>query len=74
MRRARRLVRTSTTGLRRNGVFVDPRREHARQPPGEPIPAVYLTDFGVARDEMLQQFSTTVAAEPPAAETPKEKQ
>ena len=25
--------------LRKNGVFVDPRREHARQPPGEPIPA-----------------------------------
>ena len=24
--------------LRKNGVFVDPRREHARQPPGEPIP------------------------------------
>ena len=23
--------------LRRNGVFVNPRREHARQPPGEPI-------------------------------------
>ena len=24
--------------LRKNGVFVNPRREHARQPPGEPIP------------------------------------
>ena len=60
--------------LRRNGVFVDPRREHARQPPGEPIPALYLSDFGVARDEMLQQFSATVAAEPPAPEAPKEKQ
>jgi len=61
--------------LRRNGVFVDPRREHARQPPGEPIPAVYLTDFGSARDEMLQQFATTIAAEPPPpSEAPREKQ
>jgi len=51
--------------LRRNGVFVDPRREHARQPPGEPIPAIYLTDFSAARDDILQQFSTTLAAEPP---------
>jgi murein DD-endopeptidase MepM/ murein hydrolase activator NlpD len=60
--------------LRRNGVFVDPRREHARQPPGEPIPALYLGDFGVARDEMLQQFSTASAAEQPAPEELKEKQ
>ena len=60
--------------LRRNGVFVDPRREHARQPPGEPIPAVYLTDFGAARDEMLQQFATTIAAEPPPPDAPREKQ
>lgn len=61
--------------LRKNGVFVDPRREHARQPPGEPIPAIYLTDFSVARDGMLQQFTTTLAAEaPPAADGLKEKQ
>ena len=48
--------------LRKNGVFVDPRREHARQPPGEPIPATYLAGFSAARDEMLQQFSTPLAA------------
>jgi murein DD-endopeptidase MepM/ murein hydrolase activator NlpD len=65
--------------LRKNGVFVDPRREHARQPPGEPIPAMYLTDFSVTRDGMLQQFSTTLAADappapPPAADGLKEKQ
>jgi murein DD-endopeptidase MepM/ murein hydrolase activator NlpD len=62
--------------LRKNGVFVDPRREHARQPPGEPIPAMYLADFSVARDGMLQQFSTALVAEapPPAADAPKEKQ
>lgn len=61
--------------LRKNGVFVDPRREHARQPPGEPIPAMYLTGFNVARDEMLQQFTTSIAAEPAAApEAPRERQ
>jgi murein DD-endopeptidase MepM/ murein hydrolase activator NlpD len=48
--------------LRKNGVFVDPRREHARQPPGEPIPSTYLAGFTAARDDMLQQFSTTLAA------------
>ncbi len=35
--------------LRRNGVFVDPRREHARQPPGEPIPSRSLADFHAGR-------------------------
>jgi murein DD-endopeptidase MepM/ murein hydrolase activator NlpD len=62
--------------LRKNGVFVDPRREHARQPPGEPIPATYLADFSTTRDEMLHQFSTTVASAEPAApaDMPKEKQ
>jgi murein DD-endopeptidase MepM/ murein hydrolase activator NlpD len=49
--------------LSRNGVFVDPRREHARQPPGEPIPSAYLADFAVARDATRQQLSTTQVAE-----------
>jgi murein DD-endopeptidase MepM/ murein hydrolase activator NlpD len=43
--------------LRKNGVFVDPRREHARQPPGEPIPAAYLSDFAAARAGMQQQLA-----------------
>jgi len=63
--------------LRKNGVFVDPRREHAKQPPGEPIPSTYLADFGTSRDTMLQQFTTTLAsaeAPPAAADVPKEKQ
>jgi murein DD-endopeptidase MepM/ murein hydrolase activator NlpD len=66
--------------LRKNGVFVDPRREHARQPPGEPIPATHLADFSTTRDGMLEQFSTTLASAdapppaPPAADMPKEKQ
>ena len=50
--------------LRKNGVFVDPRREHARQPPGEPIPAAYLADFAAARAGTQQQL---VALLPPSA-------
>jgi murein DD-endopeptidase MepM/ murein hydrolase activator NlpD len=57
--------------LRKNGVFVDPRREHARQPPGEPIPGSYLADFGTARDALVQQFSSTLrAASTPAPSSP----
>jgi murein DD-endopeptidase MepM/ murein hydrolase activator NlpD len=48
--------------LRKNGAFVDPRREHARQPPGEPIPAAYLPAFRRERDDVLGQLSTTVLA------------
>jgi len=59
--------------VRRNGVFVDPRREHARQPPGEPIPAIQLADYREARDGVLRQLSTTLLAEAPGpapADTP----
>jgi murein DD-endopeptidase MepM/ murein hydrolase activator NlpD len=42
--------------LRRNGVFIDPRRAHAQQPPGEPIPSIYLAEFGAAREEVQQQL------------------
>ena len=52
--------------LRRNGVFVDPRREHARQPPGEPIPASHLADFQTLRATLQQQLSTAIAARPVA--------
>jgi murein DD-endopeptidase MepM/ murein hydrolase activator NlpD len=49
--------------LSRNGVFVDPRREHARQPPGDPIPPAYRADFGVARDATRQQLATSRLAD-----------
>jgi murein DD-endopeptidase MepM/ murein hydrolase activator NlpD len=42
--------------LRRNGVFIDPRRAHAQQPPGEPIPSIYLAEFDAAREEVQQQL------------------
>jgi murein DD-endopeptidase MepM/ murein hydrolase activator NlpD len=53
--------------IRRNGTFVDPRREHAKQPPGAPIPATYLETFRIERDTVLKQLSTTAAAGRPAA-------
>lgn len=55
--------------LRKNGAFVDPRREHAGQPPGDPIPTRHLPDFLIARDAAALQLT----AAPPiaaAAQTP----
>jgi murein DD-endopeptidase MepM/ murein hydrolase activator NlpD len=51
--------------LRKSGVFVDPRREHARQPPGEPIPVAQLADYRRVRDGVVGQLSTTLPAEAP---------
>jgi murein DD-endopeptidase MepM/ murein hydrolase activator NlpD len=53
--------------LRKNGVFVDPRREHARQPPGEPIPVGYLPDFASARMRTQEQLAAKLPAAPAAA-------
>ena len=47
--------------LRRNGVFVNPRAEHAKLPPGEPIPAAHLPAFRQARDLALQRMTTALA-------------
>lgn len=52
--------------LRKNGVFVDPRREHARQPPGEPIPAIYLAEYNLAREGVLRQLSDVLLASAPS--------
>jgi murein DD-endopeptidase MepM/ murein hydrolase activator NlpD len=52
--------------LRRNGVFVDPRREHARQPPGAPIPAALLPDFHRARTDVEQRLAAAIANAPAA--------
>jgi murein DD-endopeptidase MepM/ murein hydrolase activator NlpD len=51
--------------LRKNGVFVDPRREHARQPPGEPIPTSHLPAYRLVRDGVVRQLSTVLLAEAP---------
>jgi murein DD-endopeptidase MepM/ murein hydrolase activator NlpD len=51
-------------GLTRNGVFVNPLREHLNQPPGEPVPAAAMAAFTAERDRALAQLE---AARTPSA-------
>jgi murein DD-endopeptidase MepM/ murein hydrolase activator NlpD len=44
-------------GLKRNGVFVNPLREHMNQPPGEPVPASAMTAFETERDRALAKLA-----------------
>lgn len=56
--------------LKRNGVFVNPVAEHARQGPGEPIGPARLAAFKTGRDHVLEEMAaalTTRAAAPDAA-------
>jgi murein DD-endopeptidase MepM/ murein hydrolase activator NlpD len=43
--------------LRKNGVFVNPRIEHGRLPPGEPITAEHLPAFYQARDDARHRLA-----------------
>jgi murein DD-endopeptidase MepM/ murein hydrolase activator NlpD len=40
-------------GLKRNGQYVNPVREHRNMPPGEPVPAVHLAAFSEERDRLM---------------------
>ena len=40
-------------GLKRNGQYVNPVREHLNMPPGEPVPAVHLAAFSEERDRLM---------------------
>jgi murein DD-endopeptidase MepM/ murein hydrolase activator NlpD len=51
-------------GLKRNGVFVNPLREHLNQPPGEAVPSAAMTAFTAERDRALAQLE---AARTPSA-------
>ena len=51
--------------LRKNGVFVNPLREHSKLPPGEPIAPIHRASFLAARDAMVQQIAATLAADAP---------
>jgi murein DD-endopeptidase MepM/ murein hydrolase activator NlpD len=53
--------------LKKNGVFVDPVREHRNLPPGDPVPASALEAFYAVRDRALQDLASVSA--PPAALT-----
>jgi murein DD-endopeptidase MepM/ murein hydrolase activator NlpD len=46
-------------GLRRNGQWVDPLREHRNMPPGEPIPPAAMPAFAEARDAALSALATS---------------
>jgi murein DD-endopeptidase MepM/ murein hydrolase activator NlpD len=47
--------------LRKNGVFVNPRVEHNRLPPGEPIAGVHLATFRQQVDEVRGRMATVLA-------------
>jgi len=49
-------------GLQKNGVFVNPLREHRNLPPGDPIPASAMADFEVERDRALAALETSLAS------------
>ena len=48
-------------GLKRNGEFVNPLREHLNQPPGEPIPPDTMTAFTAERDRALARLAESAA-------------
>ncbi|HTL45220.1 MAG TPA: M23 family metallopeptidase [Vicinamibacterales bacterium] len=47
--------------LKRNGVFVNPVAEHARQAPGDPIAGAQLAAFKTGRDSVLKQMTAALA-------------
>jgi murein DD-endopeptidase MepM/ murein hydrolase activator NlpD len=54
-------------GLKRNGTFVNPLREHLNQPPGEPVPAAAMAAFEAERDRALAQLGTAGSPIPSTA-------
>jgi murein DD-endopeptidase MepM/ murein hydrolase activator NlpD len=49
-------------GLKRNGSYVNPAREHSNMPPGEPIPAADLAVFGEERDRLMGMLARDTAS------------
>ena len=49
-------------GLTRNGMFVNPLREHMNQPPGEPVPASAMQAFEAERDRALATLAPKTIA------------
>jgi murein DD-endopeptidase MepM/ murein hydrolase activator NlpD len=43
-------------GLKKNGVFVNPLREHGNMPPGDPIPDAARAAFNAERDRALARL------------------
>ena len=55
-------------GLKKNGTWVDPLREHRNMPPGEPVPAEAMEAFRAVRARALEQLAevTEIVQPPPA--------
>jgi murein DD-endopeptidase MepM/ murein hydrolase activator NlpD len=49
-------------GLQKNGVYVDPLREHRNMPPGDPVPAAEMDAFMLVRDRAQGVFTEPVHA------------
>jgi murein DD-endopeptidase MepM/ murein hydrolase activator NlpD len=49
-------------GLRRNGTYVNPVREHQNMPPGEPVANIHLALFNVHRDRLFRSLAATPRA------------
>jgi murein DD-endopeptidase MepM/ murein hydrolase activator NlpD len=49
-------------GLRRNGAYVNPVREHQNMPPGEPVAAMHLALFAEERDRMFSRLENPTRA------------
>ena len=47
--------------LKRNGVFVNPVAEHARQSPGEPIGTAHIAAFKAERDAVMKKMAAALA-------------
>lgn len=50
--------------LRKNGAFVNPLTEHRKMPPGEPIPASAMAEFGRIRQAALARLGEAVDGGP----------
>jgi murein DD-endopeptidase MepM/ murein hydrolase activator NlpD len=46
-------------GLKRNGRYVNPVREHLNMPPGEPIAPVHMAIFTTERDQLLTRLASS---------------
>jgi murein DD-endopeptidase MepM/ murein hydrolase activator NlpD len=49
-------------GLRRNGAYVNPVREHQNMPPGEPVAAVHLASFNDTRTRLFAMLANSARA------------
>lgn len=54
-------------GLRKNGAWVDPLREHRRMPPGDPVPVTAMEAFRSVRDQALAQLALASTSPQPAS-------